>query len=183
MHLKPFFDHKPNRRKGRNNSFLMAEFGAKLCSNPGCLQHDFLPFTCSACSRVFCLQHFAISAHACAEGEAYLASVRILWGAPRLFHSAALCAIQFFSIFSSIFLVLLLMSHTAAKSLAYVQDADGFERSFAPRYDRPSLATAVLRLRPTIRPSVCRRCSAEMKEETPPPPPTRARSRSMISGA
>ncbi|CAN0493381.1 unnamed protein product, partial [Scytosiphon promiscuus] len=47
----------------------MAEFGAKLCSNPGCLQHDFLPFTCSACSRVFCLQHFAISAHTCAEGE------------------------------------------------------------------------------------------------------------------
>lgn len=56
----------------------MAEFGAKLCSDPGCRQHDFLPWTCSACGRVFCQEHMAIgSGHRCDSGEAYLASVRV----------------------------------------------------------------------------------------------------------
>lgn len=56
---------------------VMAEFGAKLCSYPGCRQHDFLPFTCSACGRVFCQEHRVIgSGHGCDPGEAYLASVR-----------------------------------------------------------------------------------------------------------
>eukprot|EP00903_Cladosiphon_okamuranus_P012341 g11570.t1 len=55
----------------------MAEFGAKLCSEPGCRQHDFLPWTCSACGRVFCQVHMAIgSGHRCDAGEAYLASRR-----------------------------------------------------------------------------------------------------------
>eukprot|EP00752_Nemacystus_decipiens_P007173 g6423.t1 len=55
----------------------MAEFGAKLCSEPGCRQHDFLPWTCSACRRVFCGAHMAIgSGHRCDSGEAYLASRR-----------------------------------------------------------------------------------------------------------
>lgn len=54
----------------------MAEFGAILCSNPGCGQHDFLPYKCPACGRVFCLDHMAIgSGHDCDQGEAYLASV------------------------------------------------------------------------------------------------------------
>ena len=54
----------------------MAEFGAKLCSEAGCRQHDFLPWTCSACGRVFCQAHMAIgSGHRCDAGDAYLASV------------------------------------------------------------------------------------------------------------
>ncbi|CAN0118474.1 unnamed protein product [Ascophyllum nodosum] len=52
----------------------MAEFGAKSCSNPGCPLHDFLPYTCPACDRVFCTEHYSISAHVCEKGQAYLAS-------------------------------------------------------------------------------------------------------------
>ncbi|CAN0037138.1 unnamed protein product [Ectocarpus sp. 8 AP-2014] len=53
----------------------MAEFGAKLCSYPGCRQHDFLPYACPACRQVFCSDHMAIgSGHRCDQGEEYLAS-------------------------------------------------------------------------------------------------------------
>ncbi len=57
----------------------MADFGAKLCSEPDCRQHDFLPFTCAACGLVFCQAHMAIgSGHRCSRGEEYLASVSVL---------------------------------------------------------------------------------------------------------
>lgn len=57
----------------------MAEFGAKLCSYPGCRQHDFLPYACPACRQVFCSDHMAIgSGHRCDQGEEYLASVSLL---------------------------------------------------------------------------------------------------------
>ena len=35
------------------------------CSQPGCGQIDFLPFTCDCCSRVFCLEHRSYRSHAC----------------------------------------------------------------------------------------------------------------------
>jgi predicted nucleic acid binding AN1-type Zn finger protein len=37
----------------------------KFCSHPECHQLDFLPFTCSNCSKVFCLDHRSVAAHAC----------------------------------------------------------------------------------------------------------------------
>lgn len=35
------------------------------CSVPSCKQHDFLPFTCDACKKVFCLEHRQYIDHSC----------------------------------------------------------------------------------------------------------------------
>uniref|UniRef100_A0A6U9ILE4 AN1-type domain-containing protein n=1 Tax=Zooxanthella nutricula TaxID=1333877 RepID=A0A6U9ILE4_9DINO len=40
------------------------------CSDPYCRQQDFLPFTCNACNKVFCKDHFKYSAHSCEKGLA-----------------------------------------------------------------------------------------------------------------
>lgn len=37
----------------------------KHCEHPGCNQHDFLPFKCDSCSKVFCLQHRSYRTHEC----------------------------------------------------------------------------------------------------------------------
>lgn len=37
----------------------------KHCAEPSCKQLDFLPFSCSACNRIFCLDHRSFAAHKC----------------------------------------------------------------------------------------------------------------------
>lgn len=39
------------------------------CARPDCMQIDFLPFTCDACSQTFCLDHRTYTAHSCAHAE------------------------------------------------------------------------------------------------------------------
>lgn len=39
------------------------------CSLPSCRQLDFLPFTCNACSKVFCRLHEKYDSHNCPEGR------------------------------------------------------------------------------------------------------------------
>lgn len=48
----------------------MTEFNqlGKRCNARGCSQQDFLPFTCDACERVFCLNHRSYEAHDCPHG-------------------------------------------------------------------------------------------------------------------
>ena len=43
------------------------EFGTlgRRCSVDGCRQHDYLPFTCSACDMVHCSEHRSVWAHEC----------------------------------------------------------------------------------------------------------------------
>lgn len=43
----------------------MAQEIGKHCSFAGCRQLDFLPFTCDACKRVYCLEHRSFGAHQC----------------------------------------------------------------------------------------------------------------------
>eukprot|EP00123_Amoebidium_parasiticum_P003614 comp14901_c0_seq1/m.11454 comp14901_c0_seq1/g.11454 ORF comp14901_c0_seq1/g.11454 comp14901_c0_seq1/m.11454 type:complete len:274 (-) comp14901_c0_seq1:27-848(-) len=42
----------------------------KNCGEPTCKQLDFLPFTCDACKKVYCLEHHKYADHNCTE--AYL---------------------------------------------------------------------------------------------------------------
>ncbi|KAL2523380.1 Zinc finger AN1 domain-containing stress-associated protein 12 [Forsythia ovata] len=39
------------------------------CQNPDCHQLDFLPFTCNACSKVFCLEHRSYKSHDCPKSD------------------------------------------------------------------------------------------------------------------
>ncbi|KAF2356800.1 Zinc finger AN1-type [Trinorchestia longiramus] len=39
------------------------------CSEVACRQLDFLPFTCSLCKKIYCLQHHKVSAHDCTEAR------------------------------------------------------------------------------------------------------------------
>lgn len=43
----------------------MAVAGSRHCSERGCGQLDFLPFTCEKCGRVYCLAHHKIRDHSC----------------------------------------------------------------------------------------------------------------------
>ena len=45
----------------------MADFSnlGEHCSFQYCKQKDFLPFTCSACSQVYCKEHFRFDDHDC----------------------------------------------------------------------------------------------------------------------
>lgn len=45
------------------------EFGhiGKHCSEPSCRTLDFLPFTCSGCGNVYCLDHRTAKAHNCSH--------------------------------------------------------------------------------------------------------------------
>eukprot|EP01088_Endostelium_zonatum_P001742 TRINITY_DN12094_c0_g1_i1.p1 TRINITY_DN12094_c0_g1~~TRINITY_DN12094_c0_g1_i1.p1 ORF type:complete len:166 (+),score=6.34 TRINITY_DN12094_c0_g1_i1:112-609(+) len=40
------------------------------CSLEECRQHDFLPFKCDCCSKVYCLDHRTYAKHSCAKGLA-----------------------------------------------------------------------------------------------------------------
>lgn len=40
------------------------------CSLNDCRLHDFLPFKCDACRRIFCLEHRSASAHTCRSAAA-----------------------------------------------------------------------------------------------------------------
>lgn len=42
----------------------------KHCSLDECKQLDFLPFTCNACGKVFCLDHRTYDSHVCPHSEA-----------------------------------------------------------------------------------------------------------------
>ncbi|KAA0184450.1 hypothetical protein HAZT_HAZT008240 [Hyalella azteca] len=39
------------------------------CSEVACRQLDFLPFTCSHCKKIFCLQHHKVANHHCTEAR------------------------------------------------------------------------------------------------------------------
>nr|QEG03151.1 zinc finger AN1 domain-containing stress-associated protein 12 isoform X1 [Cymbidium ensifolium] len=39
------------------------------CQYDGCNQLDFLPFTCIACRKVFCLEHRTYRSHACPKAD------------------------------------------------------------------------------------------------------------------
>ena len=39
------------------------------CEKEDCNQLDFLPFTCAACQKVFCLEHRTYRAHSCPKSE------------------------------------------------------------------------------------------------------------------
>ncbi|XP_022884072.1 zinc finger AN1 domain-containing stress-associated protein 12 [Olea europaea var. sylvestris] len=39
------------------------------CQNLDCHQLDFLPFTCNACNKVFCLEHRSYKSHACPKSD------------------------------------------------------------------------------------------------------------------
>lgn len=45
-----------------------ANLGAH-CEVDGCNVHDFLPFQCSLCSKVFCLQHRGLGSHSCDKAQ------------------------------------------------------------------------------------------------------------------
>ncbi|CAA0816487.1 Zinc finger AN1 domain-containing stress-associated protein 12 [Striga hermonthica] len=40
------------------------------CENPDCRRLDFLPFTCNACRKVFCLDHRSYKSHGCPNSDA-----------------------------------------------------------------------------------------------------------------
>ncbi|XP_071824083.1 AN1-type zinc finger protein 1-like [Apostichopus japonicus] len=53
----------------------MAElFIGQHCDVSHCNQNDFLPFTCSSCNGIFCLEHRSTAAHNCEKAEEKVAS-------------------------------------------------------------------------------------------------------------
>jgi hypothetical protein len=64
--------HRRRRRHHtRTHSRGMTEFSnlGVHCAAEGCALKDFLPFTCDACSKVFCLEHRVYETHACPVGH------------------------------------------------------------------------------------------------------------------
>ena len=49
----------------------MTEFGdlGARCDAKDCALQDFLPFTCDACHKVFCLEHRVYETHSCPVGR------------------------------------------------------------------------------------------------------------------
>jgi predicted nucleic acid binding AN1-type Zn finger protein len=56
---------KERKKKGDSAKKMDFDHVGKLCSHPFCNRKDFLPFTCDACRKPFCLEHRSYLTHDC----------------------------------------------------------------------------------------------------------------------
>lgn len=63
-YFSPTFTPSAKEKTDTTKTMEFANTGSH-CSSPECKQHDFLPFTCSKCKGVFCLEHRSVLSHSC----------------------------------------------------------------------------------------------------------------------